>query len=154
MFCLQGNILSEGSYQELQSSGLDFMKSLGSSEESVNEPKDETDKTGATVDSNDLESFSVVSLPDSVHSTSSYAAECQSKGGVPAEPVEIAEARTAGKVSRNVYLSYILAGGNALKILFLISVCIFTQVLCTGCDFWISYWYSINMFTCYLCVFR
>lgn len=144
VFRQQGNVLAEGSYQELLYTGLDFVKLLGPSEESENEPEDETHKTDVTADRDDLESFSVIALPDSVHG--------EANGEPPAEPVEIAEARTTGKVSRNVHFSYVLAGGNVFKISLLISICIFTQVLCTGCDFWISYWYSIRMSTGFLSV--
>jgi len=55
-------------------------------------------------------------------------------------PIEVAETRSSGKVSHSVYLSYISAGGNIFKILFLVFICIFTQVLGTGGDYWISYW--------------
>jgi len=38
-------------------------------------------------------------------------------------------------------MSYISAGGNVFKILFLLFICVFTQMLGTAGDYWISYWY-------------
>lgn len=113
------------------------MKFVGSSEESVNVSNNETFSTGAT----DLESFSVISLHNSFQSLQSLADESDLIGAR-AEPKKIAEARSTGKVLCSVYISYIMAGGNVFKISFVIFLCIFTQILCTGCDFWISYWYT------------
>jgi len=55
-------------------------------------------------------------------------------------PIEVAEIQSSGKVSRSIYLSYISAGGNIFKISFLLFICIFTQLLGSGGDYWISYW--------------
>lgn len=56
-------------------------------------------------------------------------------------PVEVAESRSFGNISYTVYLSYISAGGNCCKIIFLILICILTQLLASGGDLWITYWY-------------
>lgn len=61
--------------------------------------------------------------------------------GAQVDPIEVAEIRSSGNVPSSVYFSYISAGGNVYKILFLILICVFAQILCTGGDFWISYWY-------------
>lgn len=129
--------MAEGSYRELQSSGLDFTKLLGSSEESPSSP--ETCNANAMTD-DDTESFSVISLNGSTQSVSSSVDGIPLKNGTRAEPVEVAETRSSGNVSRRVYLSYISSGGNVSKISFLMFVCIFTQTLVTGCDYWITYW--------------
>jgi len=55
-------------------------------------------------------------------------------------PIEVAEIQSSGIVSRSIYSSYISAGGNTFKILFLLFICIFTQMLGTGGDYWLSYW--------------
>lgn len=142
---------AEGSYRELQHSGLDFTRLLGSpaAQESASPSKEETTSSHQCPDAiaadNDFESFSVVSLDGSVRSLSSSTDENRFAGvrrRDAAEPVEIAETRSSGKVSRGVYSAYISAGGNVLKISLLISTCVFTQILGSGCDFWISYWYT------------
>ncbi|XP_060851388.1 probable multidrug resistance-associated protein lethal(2)03659 [Rhopalosiphum padi] len=133
------NILAEGSYQELQSSGLDFTKLLKSSEETTDS---EIDDTKATIN-NSVEQLSNLSRQGSVGSVSSSIDE-NKLNGTRAEPIEVAETRSSGKVSRSIYLSYISAGGNAFKILFLLFICIFTQMLGTGGDYWISYWVNLE----------
>ncbi|KAF0720220.1 putative multidrug resistance-associated protein lethal(2)03659 isoform X2, partial [Aphis craccivora] len=132
------NILAEGSYQELQSSGLDFTKLLKSSEETTDGEIDSTNVTN-----NSLEQLSNLSRQGSIKSIASSIDE-NKLNGTQAEPVEVAETRSSGKVSHSVYLSYISAGGNAFKILFLLFICIFTQMLGTGGDYWISYWVNLE----------
>jgi len=57
------------------------------------------------------------------------------------KPTEVVETRTLGNISHAVYMSYFFAGGRKCKILFFILVCIFTQILSSLGDYWISYWY-------------
>ncbi|KAL5233639.1 hypothetical protein ACI65C_001049 [Semiaphis heraclei] len=133
------NILVEGSYQELQSSGLDFTKLLKSSEESTSET--EIDSKNETNDN--LEKISDLSRQGSLKSISSSIDE-NKLNETHVAPIEVAETRSSGKVSHSVYLSYVSAGGNIFKILFLVFICIFTQVLGTGGDYWISYWVDLE----------
>jgi len=58
------------------------------------------------------------------------------------ESIEPSENQTSGSISKSVYLSYFFAGGNGCKILFFFIICIFTQVLGSGGDFWMTYWYK------------
>lgn len=58
--------------------------------------------------------------------------------------MKVTELRSTGKISYNVYLSYISAGGNSCKIIFFILICILTQLSLSGGDLWIAYWYYIN----------
>jgi len=60
--------------------------------------------------------------------------------GAQEEPIEVAETRSSGNISLTVYSSYFSAGGNVCKISFLLFMCIFTQVLASGGDYWITYW--------------
>lgn len=61
--------------------------------------------------------------------------------GVQEEPIEVAETRSSGNISLVVYSSYFSAGGSVCKISFLLFMCVFTQVLASGGDYWITYWY-------------
>jgi len=56
-------------------------------------------------------------------------------------PTEVVETRTSGNISHTVYMLYFFAGGRKCKILCFILICIFTQVLTSFGDTWISYWY-------------
>jgi len=64
------------------------------------------------------------------------------------QPAEVSESRTSGSVSKNVYSSYFLAGGNGCKIFFFFIICILTQVLASGGDFWMTYWYNSVFLIC------
>jgi len=88
---------------------------------------------------NSLEQLSNLSRQGSLKSVASSVEE-NKLNGAQKEPTVVAETRSSGNVSRSVYLSYVSAGGNIFKISFLLFVCIFTQVLGTGGDYWISYW--------------
>lgn len=125
-------MLKEGSYQELQTSNFDFTNLIGSSTE-----------TEVLVD-NEREMEKSISHSSEKRSTgssvASYNAEETKTNEIETKPVELAETRSFGNVKFNVYLSYILAGGHYCKALSLLVVCILTQVLASGGDYWITYW--------------
>lgn len=77
----------------------------------------------------------------STHSTASSIEEARINE-IQTEPVEIAETRTSGSVSNSVYTSYFAAGGSICKIFFFFFICIFTQIIASGGDFWMTYWYN------------
>lgn len=52
----------------------------------------------------------------------------------------MAETSGTGRISSSVYFAYMLAGGSAIKIALLICICLVTQALGTGGDYWINYW--------------
>jgi len=55
-------------------------------------------------------------------------------------PKQGAESRSLGHVSKDVYKSYFMATGNVFKVICCFSIYIFTQLLTSGGDYWISYW--------------
>lgn len=134
----------EGSYQELLSSGFDFTKLLGSSEQSEFKSDYESFKTNST--ENSFEVIPILSRQDSAQSVISNSSvidethkseEHEPRGF---EPVKVVDTRSSGNVSRDVYFSYVFACGNIWKICFILFILIFTQVLSTAEDYWISYW--------------
>jgi ATP-binding cassette subfamily C (CFTR/MRP) protein 4 len=56
------------------------------------------------------------------------------------DPEEVAEMRTVGTVTSKVYGMYLRSGGNWCVILTTVILFILTQVLASGCDYWITYW--------------
>lgn len=125
-------MLAEGSYHELQSSDLNFTKVLGSLAETTVATEINSNKTGiGNVYSRQL---SIISATSSVEEPKAVQGDQQK------QPVEIAETRTSGTVSSVVYSSYFSAGGSICKIVFLFFICIFTQALVSGGDYWITYW--------------
>lgn len=69
---------------------------------------------------------------------------------IQSEPIELPENIFPQHVTENVYLSYITAGGNVLKLIFFTFIFIFAQILMTGSDFWITFWYCILFFYYFL----
>lgn len=91
-----------------------------------------------------LDPHSIISRRLSVQSVSSSIDE--NKPSEPqGEPTEVAETRSSGNISFTVYSSYFSAGGNVCKISFLLFMCIFTQVLASGGDYWITFWYCVSL---------
>jgi len=134
-FLLQAKVTIEGSYQELQSSGLDFTKLLESSTETVvltdNEYKNEKSTTESS----------------KIHSTHTAQKLSISNAASSVEETEINDVQTintetcsSGNVGFNIYSSYVFAGGRFCKVFSLLSVCILTQVLASSSDYWITYW--------------
>jgi len=136
----QAKVTVEGSYQELQSSGLDFTKLLGSSMETVvlTDNNNECKNEKSIIESSKIHSAHTAQKL-SVSNVTSPVEETEIND-VHAEPVNMAETRSSGNVGFYIYSSYIFAGGRYCKVLSLLSVCIFTQVLASGSDYWITYW--------------
>jgi len=137
----QGNVLTEGSYQELQKSDLDFTKMLGSpAVETTTASYNENISKNTTLNNHRI----AYSRQTSMQSIASSIEDIQFS--LKEEPAETSETRTSGNVSKNVYSSYFLASGSVCKILFFFIICIFTQVLASGGDFWMTYWYNVTCF--------
>ncbi|XP_060872658.1 probable multidrug resistance-associated protein lethal(2)03659 isoform X2 [Metopolophium dirhodum] len=132
----------EGSYQELQSSGLDFTKLLGSSMETVVLTDNECQNEKSIIESPEAHSGHTAQKL-SVSNVESPVEETETND-VHAEQVNMAETRSSGNVGFYIYSSYILAGGRFCKVLSLLSVCIFTQVIASGSDYWITYWVDLE----------
>lgn len=67
---------------------------------------------------------------------------CDSKENTNQEKqVKIVETRSSGNVSWDTYLAYFLDEGKISKILYLIFTSILSQILASGGDLWITYWY-------------
>ncbi|KAL5236138.1 hypothetical protein ACI65C_003548 [Semiaphis heraclei] len=126
----KGNILIEGSYQDLQKSNLDFTKMLVS-------PGNISKNTSAN--NHDI----AYSRQTSIQSIASSIEDIQFSE-LQEQPAEESETRTSGSVSKNVYSSYFLAGGSSCKIFFFFILCILTQVLASGGDFWMTYWVNLE----------
>ncbi|XP_026808487.1 probable multidrug resistance-associated protein lethal(2)03659 isoform X2 [Rhopalosiphum maidis] len=132
----------EGSYQELQRSGLDFIKLLGSSTETAVLTENECNNEKSNIESSELYSANTAQK-SSVSIVASSVKETEIND-VDAGPVNMAETRSSGNVGFSIYWSYILASGHFCKVLSLLSVCIFTQVIASGSDYWITYWVDLE----------
>ncbi|XP_076757725.1 putative multidrug resistance-associated protein lethal(2)03659 isoform X1 [Xylocopa sonorina] len=121
-----GEIQAEGSYNELASVGIDFGRLL------ENEP-DENEPSGSAPPSRST------SRNASITSLSSLKSNLTEKD----DPTEVAETRSQGKISGQVYMGYLRAGGNCCVLATVLVLCILAQGAASGSDFFISQW--VNM---------
>jgi len=128
-------VLTEGSYRELQAYGVDFAKLLGSSDGTTVGPNGE-----ARSDVSDR----VPPLHGSTESILSLADENKLNGAA-SQPQEEVECRSFGRVTKRVYTSYLSAAGSACKVSFCLLMYVIAQVLITGGDYWISFWYGFRV---------
>lgn len=62
------------------------------------------------------------------------------------EPNQVAEFRSSGKISKNVYKSYLSAVGSTCNVCLFFFMFILTQFITSGEDYWTSFWYCIFIF--------
>ncbi|CAI6363288.1 unnamed protein product [Macrosiphum euphorbiae] len=134
-------VVAEGSYKELQTSGLDYTKLLELSTETAVLPGNDT-KMDKSSHNNIARSISY-SRQESILSVGSSIEETKCREII-TEPEEVAETRSSGNISFNVYMSYIFAGGHLCKVISLILMCTCTQFLASGGDYWITYWVNLE----------
>lgn len=114
----EGAIKAQGSFTELQQSGLNFAKLL---------------KTESQIQSEeDLEKMRKGKIRhDSITSITSIES---------IEPIMVEEQKSIGTISSYVYKTYFKSGGNCF-VLFLFVVLLFITQLCASlCDYFITYW--------------
>jgi len=130
-------VVTEGSYKELQTSGLDFTKLLELSTDTTVLPGNDS-KMDKSSNNNIARSIPYIRQESVLSVTSSI--EETKFSEIITQPGEVAETRSSGNISFNVYMSYIFSGGHLCKVISLILICIYTQVLASGGDYWITYW--------------
>nr|XP_012230327.1 PREDICTED: probable multidrug resistance-associated protein lethal(2)03659 isoform X1 [Linepithema humile]XP_012230329.1 PREDICTED: probable multidrug resistance-associated protein lethal(2)03659 isoform X1 [Linepithema humile]XP_012230330.1 PREDICTED: probable multidrug resistance-associated protein lethal(2)03659 isoform X1 [Linepithema humile] len=124
-----GAIQAEGTYDELGSMGVDFGRLL----ENQTEEKTSRPSSAPASRSN--------SCTASITSLSSFMTNDTSKQD---EPDEMAEMRSTGNVSGQVYGGYFRAGGNSCIISLVAMLCVLTQLAASGGDFFIARWVDIE----------
>lgn len=111
-----GDMKAQGSYRQLQDSGLDFAKLLHS------QPLEEEQERPSLARQSSV--ASVISFEDKTVEA----------------PVQEEEQKSSGKISGAVYKSYFSAGGNCCVIFTLFLLFFFTQLAASGGDYFITYW--------------
>ncbi|XP_011877731.1 PREDICTED: probable multidrug resistance-associated protein lethal(2)03659 [Vollenhovia emeryi] len=125
-----GAIQAEGSYDELGSMGVDFGRLLENQEKA---DEKSSRPPSAPVSRSNSRTASITSL-------SSFMTNDTSKQ----EPEEVAEMRTVGTVSSDVYTGYLKAGGNWCVIFIVAMLCLVTQLASSGGDFFIAVWVELE----------
>jgi len=130
--------LAEGSYNELQESGSYFTKNLEfSSETSILNNAIEINSTDIVVKYSMDEGFQKQNLNPATLSIKEIKTINKKHTS---EPIKTEETHSTENVALSVFFKYIFSGGNYFKVLALISLCILTQVLSSGTDYWITDW--------------
>lgn len=109
---------------------------IGSSEN----VKDVSDTDNGKKHSENFDTFTIISPQGSTESISSCVDE-NKLNGILTKPKEETECHSYGHVKKSDYISYFFAGGSTCKVLFCLLLYILTQVLITGGDYWICFWY-------------
>lgn len=137
-----GKILMQGTYQELSNSDLDFTKLMGSSEENTDSIEDEeveelADEEIPFIDGVKGESHKLLKSSTSVGARGSMS--CASSV---AEDLgrTVNEDQAEGTLALRVWTTYFLAGGNVCLLLFTAFMLIFSQVVVSGSDYFVTYW--------------
>ncbi|KAK9889087.1 hypothetical protein WA026_004359 [Henosepilachna vigintioctopunctata] len=115
-----GTIQQSGTYDELQTSGLDFAKLLEKSN------AEEADKDVKRIRSRQQSVNSNVEEVDNV------------------DQFEDEEKMGHGKIKLRTYYEYVRSGGNLLQILFLISTFLIGHLIMFGGDYYVTYWVNIE----------
>jgi len=55
-------------------------------------------------------------------------------------PKAVEESKSSGQVPLSVYWAYFRSGSNPCVLIFLLTTSIITQILFTGCDYWLNIW--------------
>ncbi|KAL5236135.1 hypothetical protein ACI65C_003545 [Semiaphis heraclei] len=140
-----GKKIAEDSYKNLQESGLNFTKMLGS----PIEPVVTSDNESITKRPNFRSQNSIYTRQVSVLSVTSTVEEnnyndVQVEVVEVVEPIETAETRSYGNSGFSNYSSYFSAGGHKCKIFLFLFLCILTQILSSSGDIWITYWVNLE----------
>ncbi|PBC29424.1 Multidrug resistance-associated protein [Apis cerana cerana] len=114
-----GKIECEGTFTELQSKRIDFLRMLSTEENKENSESMEIDES--------------ITFDTSINYNNS-------KDDEETEPKETEELMAKGNVSKSLYWKYFRAGGSVLMILTFIWSLVLGQIGSSGCDYWVAYW--------------
>lgn len=118
-----GSVQAEGTYHELQESGLDFANLLQEHEEEEELVDDKN--PSKRMRQNSIQS--VASVEEKTVETIE-------------EPEEVQEQKSKGSVSAAVYKAYFSAGGNCCVVFTMFSMFVLAQIAASAGDYFITYW--------------
>ncbi|XP_032412503.1 multidrug resistance-associated protein 4-like isoform X1 [Xiphophorus hellerii] len=126
----EGRITGQGSYEELQRSGLDVVSLLRKDEEQ------------------DSDKLSLHSQWTNSSHSSLLPADTSYSDQPPAEaaPTLAEESRAEGNVNSHIYLKYFTAGCNSLVLLLIVVISVVAEVAYILQDWWLVYWARADVF--------
>nr|CAD7200060.1 unnamed protein product [Timema douglasi] len=113
-----GQIETQGTFQQLQESKFNFAQLLTSSEEDADEDVPPTMRQLSSQLSNQS-----LEEPEETE-----------------EPTETQELMSKGSLKSTVYMNYFKSGGGIYTLLFLVVVLVLGQMASSGADYWVTFW--------------
>ncbi|CAB3379679.1 Hypothetical predicted protein [Cloeon dipterum] len=139
-----GSIEGQGSYQQLQECGLDFAQLLAEAEDELeDEILSEEDDPASVLRKRrrgSSESSAKSVLEGVVRQIKSVKASQELHEKEQEKPKEVAEMRSKGSVSGDVYGEYFRSGGNACVIFIMFLMFALAQIAASGADYWLTFW--------------
>ncbi|XP_036946537.1 multidrug resistance-associated protein 4-like isoform X2 [Acanthopagrus latus] len=138
---MEGHVMCQGTYNELQHSGLDIASLLRSEEEQ--------DRLSELAEPGRLSLYSQRSNRSQCsHSSLLPPPESTGTEQLPVETVQTMaeETRVEGNVSGHIYLKYFTAGCNPVVILFILLLSVAAEVAYILQDWWLVYWAKEKFF--------
>ncbi|KAM4601994.1 ATP-binding cassette sub-family C member 4 [Polymixia lowei] len=128
----EGHMVAQGTYTELQRSGLDFTSLLKKEEEEEQQQATHEISTRTRT----LSQNSVLSHTSSMHSVKDGSDQ------LPAEQVQtvVEESRSEGTIGTGLYVKYLRAGASVLLLLVVILLNVLAQTAYILQDWWLAYW--------------
>lgn len=139
----KGRISAMGTYSSMKRSGLDFAQLLTSPNE-TDESFDELEvPPGDGVDRLSVPSLSRtdsrVSKP-STRNNSFTSLSSMAESMAQEAALQMQETRVEGKIGLGLYKEYLTAGSSWLLLLFILFLCLATQILSSAADYFLAYW--------------
>ncbi|XP_033954587.1 ATP-binding cassette sub-family C member 4-like isoform X2 [Pseudochaenichthys georgianus] len=131
----EGHIMAEGTYNELQSSGLNFQSLQRSDEDqecSIRSPEPDTLSLLSKRTNNSHSSQSSLLVPESRFTEQQLPAETV--------PSVAEESRAEGNVSGHIYLKYFTAGHSPAVLVFVVLISVLAEGAYIMQDWWLAYW--------------
>lgn len=159
IFSYKGTILAEGSYQELQVSGVDFTKlQIELSDDEQIRTVESDIESNKIINTNSSNANPCLSIRGSKESILSCVDESKiingSLNSVDEKPNEEPETRSSGNMSKSIYVSYFSASGNMYQVFISFVMYLITQILISGGEYWITYWYCAFFISWHIIVFN
>ncbi|XP_075236427.1 ATP-binding cassette sub-family C member 4-like [Lycorma delicatula] len=129
-----GQIETQGSFSELKNSGLDYASLVSSGDERKNSVSESEHEERSKL-SRMISKTSVGSLKASTIDEVSIYGD---------EPVAEREPELVKRPEHSVYLDYFRAGSNICIVLIIAILFIFTQIIASSADYFVSYWTRIE----------
>ncbi|XP_065077152.1 ATP-binding cassette sub-family C member 4 [Ochlerotatus camptorhynchus] len=137
-----GKILMQGTYQELSKSDLDFGKLMGSADGNSDnleeeELEDVADEEIPFIDGAKGESNKLLKSTNSIGARGSMSCASSVADGL---GQTVGEDQAEGTLAVRVWTTYFMAGGNIFLLLFTAFMLVFSQVVVSGSDYFVTYW--------------